>query len=678
MASVDPAGSPRAVASNLTAVSAPPSGFSDTVVGSAAAPTALAFAPDGRMVVTGKQGRVFVFEADGSRRLALDITARVCDEGERGLVGVAVDPEFESNRFVYLYYTREVRGSCGPPGPRPSNRVGRFVLVEDGSIDPASEKVIVDHISSPQANHIAGDLEFGENGYLYITVGDGVCSLSRPDVCGGLNNNPQLRRYPHGKVLRVTRNGAPAEGNPFLRSDGARRCTRPSGPAAGAGPCKEIYAMGLRNPFRFARKPGTSRFFVNDVGKDTWEEVNRLAKGRNYGWNVREGSCRRDSTTDCDAVPRFTDPLHAYRHTSCRSITGGAFVPTGLWRGMDESYLFADYACGTIFELQRESPGEWRRTTFLEGADGPVHLRFGPHGDTQALYYLSYFSDTIHRVSASTANAPPVARFTSTPDGTTLSFDGADSSDPDSGDRIVSWAWSFGDGNDTTTSVPTTTHTYARTGPHQVTLVVTDDRGAQSEPVTTTVHSGEHAPSLEITAPPAEATFPVGRELTLRAEATDPEDGPLPGSSLSWELRRRHANHFHPFLGPVPGGSVDTTFPSPETLSAAGNSWLVAIVTATDSRGHTTVVRRKLLPRTVELTFRTSPRRGELVLDGERRRTPATITSWVRHPFVVRAPDQRIDGDAYDFRRWSDGGSRKHLITTPRRPTDYTATFRRG
>ncbi len=653
-----------------------PRGFSDTVVGSVPAPTALAFTPDGRMLVTGKEGRVFVFEEDGSRRLALDITARVCSDVERGLVGVAVDPEFSSNRFVYLYYTREARGSCGPPGPRPANRVGRFVLNDDSSIAPASETVIVDHITSPRGNHIAGDLEFGANGYLYITVGDGVCSIDRPTVCGPLNDNSQRLNYPQGKVLRVTRSGGPAAGNPFLRARGARRCTRPTGVAPGTGPCKEIYALGLRNPFRFARKPGTSQFFVNDVGMDTWEEVNRLTEGRNYGWNVREGHCRRSSTTDCASVRRFTDPLHDYRHTTCRSVTGGAFVPDGLWPELEDSYLFADFACGTIFQLRREAPGRWVRSTFLEGADGPVHLRFGPHDDTQALYYLSYFSDTVHRVSSSTTNAPPVARFTATPDGRTVSFSGVASTDPDN--RVVRWAWDFGDGSSAVTTVPTTVHTYATTGVHRVRLVVTDAGGAQSAPVTMPVHSGEHAPSLVITEPSAGATFVVGRELALAAVATDPEDGPLPGSSITWELRLRHANHFHPYLGPVRGGTVDTTFPSPESLSAAGNSWLVAIVTATDSRGHATVVRRRLEPRTVELTFRTTPGRGAVVLDGERRRTPVTVTTWVRHPFEVRAPDQRIRGDRNEFRRWSDGGARKHVLVAPRRPAEYTAFFRRA
>ncbi len=385
----------------------PPDGFADTVVADVAAPTALTWTPDGRMVIASKPGRVVVRHDDGTTATALDISGRVCDDFERGLVGLAVDPEFEKNRFLYLYYTHEVRGSCGANGPDPANRVSRFVLGDDDAVVPGSEKVLVDHILSPEGHHIAGDLEFGEDGFLYISVGDGVCSLGRETHCGPTNDNSQKLNRPQGKILRVTRTGLPPASNPYVDEPGARRCTRPGAVAPGTGPCKEIFASGFRNPFRFARKPGTSQFYVNDVGLGTWEEVDLLRKGRNYGWNEREGHCRRDSATACGRVRGFTNPIHDYRHGECRSITGGAFVPAGLWPQFRGSYLYSDFACGKIFRLQRRDDGSFRRSTFLSGAKGPVHLRFGPYGDTKALYYLSYFTGTVHRISRAGANTPP-------------------------------------------------------------------------------------------------------------------------------------------------------------------------------------------------------------------------------------------------------------------------------
>ena len=654
-----------------------PPGFSDSVVTNVPAPTALTWTPDGRMVITSKPGRVIVRHEDGTRTIALDISARVCDDIERGLVGVAVDPDFATNRFLYLYYTHEVRGSCGVRGPDPANRVSRFVLGDDDTIAPGSEKVLVDHIVSLQAHHVAGDLEFGKDGYLYIAVGDGVCSVLEPSHCGPTDDNSQRLRLPHGKILRVTRTGEPPASNPYADARGARRCTRPSGVPPGHGPCKEIFASGFRNPFRFARKPGTNLFYVNDVGMNTWEEVDLLRKGRNYGWNVREGHCSRDSTTDCGVVRGFTNPIHDYRHSKCRSITGGAFVPAGVWPGMRGSYLYSDFTCGKIFRLRRTADGRFRRSTFMTGARGPVHLRFGPHGDETALYYLSYFSNTVHRITRSVTNTAPVADFTYRPDGLTVSFSGAASHDPDAGDRVTSWSWDFGDGTTADTTTPTTTHTYAADDPAQVTLTVVDSHGLESAETSKTIHPGEHPPSLVITAPDPDARFRVGQPVTLSAQASDAEDGALPGSAITWELRLRHGNHFHPYLGPITGGSVSTTYPAPEDLVAARTSRLVAIATAVDSRGLTTTVTRALLPRVVELTFRTSPTGGRLMIEGEQRPAPYTVQSWVGYVFLVRASDQRIDGVPYVFARWSDDGARQHDITSPATATQYVARFRK-
>jgi hypothetical protein len=266
----------------------------------------------------------------------------------------------------------------------------------------------------------------------------------------------------------------PSLTNPYVNAPGARRCTLPAGVPAGTGPCKEIFASGFRNPFRFARKPGTNTFYVNDVGQDTWEEVDRLHKGRNYGWNVREGHCRRASTTDCGPAGRFTNPIHDYRHSDCRSITGGAFVPSGVWPGWEGSYLFSDFACGRIFRLQQGADGGLHRTTFMSGASGPTHLRFGPYGARTALYYASYFTGTVHRITRAGPNTAPVADFTYRPDGLTVSFTGAASYDPDAGDGVRRWAWDFGDGTSATTTTPTTTHTYPEDGPVQASLTVSD------------------------------------------------------------------------------------------------------------------------------------------------------------------------------------------------------------
>jgi len=668
-----------AVGASDPTLAAVPAGFSDSVVGHVDQPTGLAWTPDGRMLVISKAGQLVVVEPGSPNHVALDLTSRVCSLKELGLVGLAVDPEFASNGFVYLYYTNRHGGPCtDETQTNLANSVSRFVLAEDDTVSLDSEKVIVDHITAPGAHHIGGDLEFGADGFLYITVGDGVCTVVGPLRCGRQNNNAQLPNVPQGKVLRVGREGFPAATNPYMGRPGARRCTRPAGVRPGTGPCKEIFALGFRNPFRFARMPGTSTFYVNDVGSHTWEEVNRLAKGKNYGWNVREGRCKRDSTTGCGTVAGFTNPIHAYQHTAeCRSITGGAFVPDGLWPGFDDAYLYADYSCGAIFKLVESSPGKFTRSRFMTDLGGPVQLRFGPHGDGQALYYLNLHDSGIHRVEMVDTNTPPVAEFSYVPDGRTVSLSGAASVDPDSGDDVVSWRWDLGDGTTTVTDTPELTHTYAAEGPFDVTLTVTDSRGLESAPVTQPVHSGEHPPAIAITAPDPTARFAVGQRFTLSATAADPEDGALEGPSIRWTIQRQHANHTHPFRGPETGQSITDVYPEPEDLEAARDSWLTVTATATDSKGLETTVTQNLLPDKVKLRFATRPRGASVAVEGIRRQTPAVVVSWARHSIPVGAPDQRINGRRYVFARWSDGKPRQHVIVSPRDARTYIAYFRR-
>jgi hypothetical protein len=313
----------------------------------------------------------------------------------------------------------------------------------------------------------------------------------------------------------------------------------------------------------------------------------------------------------------------------------------------------------------------------MTGARGPVDLRFGPNGGETALYYLSYYTNTVHRITRSTVNTAPVADFSYIPDGLSLTFSGVASYDPDAGDRVTSWAWDFGDGTSTVTTTPRTTHTYAAQGPFEVGLTVTDSHGQSSTTTTKTVHSGEHPPNISITRPDPSARFAVGRTVTLAVDAVDAEDGVLPGSAITWTLRLRHGNHFHPHLGPVTGATVTTTYPAPENLQAARTSRLVAIATAVDSHGLSTTIRRALLPRTVTLTFRTLPAGGRLIIQGQLRRTPFALESWVGYRIPVRAPNQEIGGRPFVFRGWSDGKKRAHNIVSPHAPRQYVARFSR-
>lgn len=373
-----------------------PAGFVDEAVASVSAPTAIAFTPDGRMLVTTQPGQLQVRPAPySSATIALDLSALpgtgnvVCTESERGLLGIAVDPEFAANRFVYLYYTFN-----GPSGCK--NRVARFVLPDSNTVDPASQVVLVDNIHSTAGNHNAGDVHFGRDGYLYVTVGDGGCDYAGDSGCGGANDAARDRHVLLGKVLRVTRDGGIPAGNPF-QGPGTARCNV-TGSTTPGNTCQETFAWGLRNPFRFAFDPGSvaTRFLVNDVGQGAWEEVDLGEAGVDYGWNCREGdNANPQAGASCTGFPSaspYRPPVYEYgRGTGCGSITGGAFVPRGAFpTEYDGHYLFADFNCAKVLRLASVPAADDTAVELASNLGPVVHLRFGPAGSGQALYYTTY------------------------------------------------------------------------------------------------------------------------------------------------------------------------------------------------------------------------------------------------------------------------------------------------
>ena len=257
-----------------------PPGFSDSVVASVVGPTDVAFTPDGRLLITTQDGQLRVYAGGALLSApALDLNAVICSDTERGLLGVAVDPSFASNHYIYLYYTFKNQGSC-PIGSAvsPVNRVSRFTLSNSNLVDPLSESVLLDNIPSPNANHNGGDVQFGKDGYLYVTVGDGGCDYDPDSGCGSQNAASRDQNVLLGKVLRITSTGGIPPDNPFQGLNSAR-CNL-TGRTDPGKVCQETYVWGLRNPFRIAFDPnaaGTS-FYINDTGQDTWEEIDQGLK----------------------------------------------------------------------------------------------------------------------------------------------------------------------------------------------------------------------------------------------------------------------------------------------------------------------------------------------------------------------------------------------------------------
>jgi glucose/arabinose dehydrogenase len=681
VALIMPLGAPAAEASTV------PAGFEDQLVAKVGGPTAIAFTPDGRILVTSHFGTLHVIQ-NGTlvASPAIDLSAKICDDKERGLLGVAVDPAFATNHAIYLYYTYKKSGSCPYDTMGvPVNRVSKFILPNSNVIDPASETVLIDNVPNEDGIHNAGDLAFGKDGNLYISIGDGGCDYAFDSGCGSQNDAARDQNILLGKILRITPSGGIPAGNPF-QGTGTARCNL-TGRTDPGTKCRETYAWGLRNPFRIAHDPNAAgtRFFINDVGQSTWEEIDLGKAGADYGWNVREGPCARGSRTDCGPPPAgMTNPIYAYDHnTGCTAVIGGAFVPNGAWpAAFDDSYLYGDFVCGKIVRLTPAAGGGFTATDFVTGlgTNSITTLKFGPYGSTQAAYYLNYLNGgEVRRIAyVGAANRSPTASMTAIPTSgpapLQVSFDGRASSDPD-GDALR-YSWNFGDGSPKASGA-TTSHTYA-VGTFTASLTVKDGNGG-SDTATTRIDSGNTAPTPTISSPAKAKTFAVGETITLRGSATDAQDGQLPNSALTWEVVKHHDTHIHPFLPPTTGNNIPIVGPDPEDFAATDTTYLEIRLTATDSKGLTSTVTRNLYPTKVPITFATDPSGLQLSVNGTTLVGPTTVTSWDGYVLNVGAASQ-VDahGASWIFSGWSDGGAATHAIDTTSSPATYTATFVAG
>jgi hypothetical protein len=268
----------------LASVSALPDGFEDKAVilegRGLLVPTDFTFTPGGQMLVTNKGGEVFVFDdPDGDNSYsvqtqALDLSPRMCINGERGVAGIEVHPDFENNRFVYIYYNINKNGNCDEdPVNGPVNRLSRFKLSTSNIVDIDSETIFFETPSLAYDHHNSGNIAFGNDGHLYVSIGDGGATWSAVSADPG---------NILGSILRLTEGGGIPEDNPYTPQSGEANSVRcnvngvpPLGSSQGAK-CQEIFHLGLRNAFRFAMDPNVLdkvRFYINEVGQGLWEEI---------------------------------------------------------------------------------------------------------------------------------------------------------------------------------------------------------------------------------------------------------------------------------------------------------------------------------------------------------------------------------------------------------------------
>lgn len=381
---------------------AAPPGFTDTlVVGGLAEPTAVEPMPDGRLLVLQKGGQVRVVQPNGA--IVTAATLPVCSDNEMGLLSIALDPDFAANGHVYVFRTRPGSGGGCSQSSR-AEALSRFTM-SGNSIDLGSEVVLIDNVPAWGGNHNGGTVEVGNDGLLYLGIGDSG-SDPRP---GGPAAAQDLSLL-NGKVVRMTTSGAPAPGNPLLGDPNAAPCATSGLAAPTSRVCSEIFAWGLRNPYRMAfdTNTGATRFRINDVGQNTWEEIDDGVAGANYGWPAREGRCVTGSASNCTPDPTLTEPVASYQHASgCEFITAGAFVPDGWWpAAYDGGYLFADGGCGNVWLLDRNGAVDIANP-FTSTSGTPADMAFGVRNGEQALFYVTVGGGQLRKVVYAAPPADP-------------------------------------------------------------------------------------------------------------------------------------------------------------------------------------------------------------------------------------------------------------------------------
>jgi glucose/arabinose dehydrogenase len=347
-----------------------PAGFTDASFAQVSDGTAMAFAPDGRLFVLSQDGKVNVVQPDGAVSTAVSIP--VNNNGERGLLGIALSPSFETNHNVFLYYTERPAGQPSDFSGQTHNRISRFTM-SGNTINPSTEQLILRLETVTATNHNGGGMAFGQDGKMYVGVGENAVS-----------SNAQSLNNRLGKVLRLNEDGSIPSDNP----------TTIRGLGTTSGDNRAIYAAGLRNPFTLAFYPGSNELLINDVGASSFEEIDRITSaipGQNFGWPSTEGYFNDSDSGNVN----FENPTYAYSRgqgtTTGKTISGGAVYTSsaaGRFRnGYSGKYFFGDFGSGWINYIDPNSPPATLNaaTSFAQGTTGIVDIDVGSDG---ALYYL--------------------------------------------------------------------------------------------------------------------------------------------------------------------------------------------------------------------------------------------------------------------------------------------------
>jgi glucose/arabinose dehydrogenase len=604
-----------------------PPGFVEIEIAGGLDPTDFAIANDGRIFIVEKKGRILLVR-DGK---VLDVPFMEIDvdnTNERGLQSMVLDPDFENNQYFYLFYTVPVGNF---------NRVSRFQANGDRVV-PGSEVVLYELDPTIGTVHNGGAMLIGRDGKLYFSAGDGAATW-----------RAQWNDQTLGKILRINLDGSIPDDNPNSFGNGKHRA---------------IVAKGLRNPFNMAEsEDGT--IFINDVGGDLYEEVNKLEFGANYGWPYAEGF-----NPDPDPPQDYVDPFFAYDHDFGCAVIGGVFCPSDNLQFPEEyrgKYLFSDYCQGFIQVLDPQ-------TGQLEGAfatdiDRPLRMNFDDEG---SLYYLERAGIGGGSQGDNTASSNGrLLKVTFTGNGIPVVSKNPQSQIHSVGEDAFFTA--SANGSDTMRYI------WRIDGIEQVDgladsfrissvdltqdgalidCIVYNDEGRDTSAVAVLTVTDNQRPEPVITLR-SRSLYRAGEDLIIAGSATDNEDGVISSDRFDWRIVFHHDLHTHPALSGV-SGVEELIYPIPSQGEIDDDVWYRVYLTVEDSEGLFQTTFLDVFPEKTDLLFLSEPVKAQLNVDGQLDSTPISITSVVGIQRSVSAPGFFLGEDrAYVFETWKDGTSER-------------------
>ena len=620
-----------------------PAGFTQTQLAHGLSkPVVVAFAPGGDIWI-GEEGGTILDYHNGAISAAPIVTLpNVYSQGECGLLGIAFDPNFTSNGYVYISYVVSVTKNGTTT---PYTRLSRFTA-SGGTINPATEKVYYQGNQAQNGHHPGNDLKVGPDGKLWWSVGDNVPAISNGEALSNI----------YGKMLRFNLDGTIPADNPFVNVPNA---------------VPSIYSYGLRNPFRFTFLP-TGQAMVENTGSSYWEDLDTMQPGGNFGWDYFEGNC-----FSCG----YLNPAYAYGHYPVDSATSAiaAYSGSTFPSAYDHVVFFGDYNRRDI-EAVTFDPSyktEVSDNVFDTNAGTIADLEEGPDGN---LYFVSVFEGTFSKISAA-GPFPPTAKASAAPGAgqapLSVQFSSAGSSDPYG--KTLTYSWDFGDGSVASASA-NPTHVYTANGTYTATLTVSN--GTQTATSAYKIVVGATAPTASIS---AQATYNAGDKVSFSGTATDPVDGTLPGYDYTWQVDfisngvvqpSYYAEIPGPFYGPATG-ITSGSFTIPADPTQTPGSFYRITLTVTDSQGLQTVVTKDISPNLTSWSVTDGVPGAGYFVDGAWKTGNFSTQDvvGVQHVLTGLGLAQVVGGTRYRFSGWADGSALTDSFTSSATAATYTANF---